>query len=138
MKYHKNVYGDVTFDTYINEIEKLNNNINFFIASDNNESLEKIKTLYGSRINYIVNPDRIDKETNCGEIIIAKDNRKAFDLGIKRLDTDEKIVNDFIDLLALSKCNKLIGMKFSIYKIAALLLSNTITENNNIELPLSF
>ena len=137
-QYHKGVYGSVNFDTYLNEMKKLNDDVKFFIASDNNESIDKLKVLFKNRIYYIDSIDRVNKENDYGKLINLPNNKKTFKLGVDRVNSDEKIINDFIDLLALSRCNKIIGMKYSIYKIAALLFSNTITQDNNTELPLNF
>jgi hypothetical protein len=136
--YHKDIYGDVRFETYYQEMLKLDKNIKFFIASDNSESITKLKTLFPNRIYYINNIERVQKLNETGKKFKNKMGTMLFSLGIDRLNSDDKIINDFIDLMVLSKCNKLIGMKYSTYRIAALLLSNNITQNNNIELPLNY
>jgi hypothetical protein len=136
--FHKDIYGSVTFDTYVNEMKKIDNKTKYFIASDNQESIYKLEKIFPDRVNYFKNINRVECESETGLNILNQANKPIQKLGIHRLQNEENIVNDFIDLLALSKCGKLIGMKYSIYKIAALLLSETITQNNNTELPLNF
>jgi hypothetical protein len=136
--YHKNDYGLITFDTYVNEIKKIDDNINFFVASDNIESIHKLEKLFPNRIFYLKNINRVKFENEITPPINYTLGKPIQQLGIHRLKEKDDIINDFIDLFTLSKCNKLIGMKYSTYRIAALLFSNTITQGNNIELPLNF
>jgi hypothetical protein len=136
--YHKDIYGIVNFNTYIDEMKKIDNNVKFFIASDNLESISKLEKMFPNRISYLKNVSRAQYENETGLDKKYKTNKPIQKLGVHRLQNNENIINDFIDLLALSKCDKLIWMKYSIYKIASLLLSETITQSNNIELPLNF
>lgn len=136
--YHKNDYGLITFDTYVNEMKKIDNSINFFVASDNIESIHKLEKLFPNRIFYLKNINRTKHENEVKPPTNYSLTKPIHQLGIHRLKETEDIINDFIDLFILSKCNKLIGMKYSTYRIAALLFSNTITQDNNIELPLNF
>jgi hypothetical protein len=136
--YHKNDYGLITFDTYVNEMKKIDDNINFFVASDNIESIHKLEKIFPNRIFYLKNINRTKFENETTPPINYTLGKPIQQLGIHRLKEKDDIINDFIDLFTLSKCNKLIGMKYSTYRIAALLFSNTITQDNNIELPLNF
>jgi hypothetical protein len=132
--YHKNDYGLITFDTYVNEMKKIDDNINFFVASDNIESIHKLEKIFPNRIFYLKNINRTKFENEITPPINYTLGKPIQQLGIHRLKEKDDIINDFIDLFTLSKCNKLIGMKYSTYRIAALLFSNTITQDNNIEL----
>lgn len=136
--YHKNDYGLITFDTYVNEMKKIDTNVNFFVASDNIESIQKLEKLFPNRIFYLKNINRTKFENEINPPAKYALGKPIQQLGIHRLKEKDDIINDFIDLFILSKCNKLIGMKYSTYRIAALLLSNTITQDNNIELPLNY
>lgn len=136
--YHSASYGKIAFDTYFNEMVKLNDDVKFFIASDNEESILKLKNLLPNKTYYINNINRTENEKEIGKKHRSKNGTMIFSLGVDRLRTDDNVINDFIDLIILSKCNKLIGMKYSTYRIASLLLSNTITQDNNIELPLNY
>jgi hypothetical protein len=136
--YHSDIYGKVDFDTYLSEMYKLSEDTKYFIASDNTESISKLKNIFGERIHYISDITRTKNEKDTGKNFRSKNKNLIFTLGVDRLKSDDNVINDFIDLMILSKCNKLIGMKYSTYRIAALLLSNNITQNNNIELPLNY
>jgi hypothetical protein len=136
--YHSDIYGKVDFDSYLSEMYKLSKDTKYFIASDNSESISKLKNIFGERIHYISDITRTKNEKDTGKNFRSKNKNLIFTLGVDRLKSDDNVINDFIDLMVLSKCNKLIGMKYSTYRIAALLLSNNITQNNNIELPLNY
>jgi hypothetical protein len=136
--YHSDIYGKVDFDSYLSEMYKLSEDTKYFIASDNSESISKLKNIFGKRIHYISDITRTKNEKDTGKNFRSKNKNVIFTLGVDRLKSDDNVINDFIDLMILSKCNKLIGIKYSTYRIAALLLSNNITQNNNIELPLNY
>jgi hypothetical protein len=137
-EYHNDIYGKVDFDSYLNEMYKFSEDTEYFIASDNNESIFKLKNIFGKKIHYISNITRTKNEKDVGKNFRSKNRALIFSLGLDRLKNDDNVINDFIDLMVLSKCKKLIGMKYSTYRIAALLLSNNITQDNNIELPLNY
>jgi hypothetical protein len=67
---HSNQYGVYTFDDYKNEIDKVlknNSNINnIYVASDNNESIYKLISIYNEKIKIInfENPYRVEKENS--------------------------------------------------------------------------
>lgn len=94
---HGGDYGIFTFDHYLREINSLNHMGNFFIASDNHESILKLKNIFGDRISYISDYLRADYETD-----------NTFDLQLEKPLQKRLWVESFKEMLLLSKCNILI------------------------------
>ena len=95
---HKNDYGIINIDNYLNSIKtNINDNNTLFIASDNHQSIEKIKDLYGNRVKYLPNLLRGNSE-NENTLNLQLDNAKD-----KRL-----WVEAFLEMLLISKCSKII------------------------------
>jgi hypothetical protein len=64
--YHKDIYGIVNFNTYVDEMKKIDNNVKFFIASDNLESISKLEKMFPNRISYLKNVSRAQYENETG------------------------------------------------------------------------
>jgi hypothetical protein len=109
--YHKSDYGYKNFNDYL---KFMNKNDDFFIASDNEESLEKLKNIFGDKIKYIPNLIRVKKE--------KKDSLK---LQLDNFENDIFWVEAFIEMLLLSKCGSIICRTSSLTN-ASIVHSNTI------------
>lgn len=120
---HGSDYGSFNFNDYKNKIDTVlnqHNNIdNLFICSDNNESICKIKEIYGDKysINYIEDSYREEKESDGNEVIRWNDLNRFDDCHIKV----------FIEMLTAAKA------KYYIYRVSdvsnfILAYSDTITD----------
>ena len=89
---HKERRKYFNIDNYFNIIDKILNEYNYiFVCSDENEKIIKIKNRYGNKV--IINQDLDNERTGSWNLSI----------------------NDIIDLIALSKCDLLIGNLTSNY-----------------------
>ena len=128
---HSDVYGSINIEDYILKINdfinKYKNINNIFIASDNNESLIKIKKYYEDyniKISFIndivrINKEIIDFESNTNFIIENMDSETDFHTNI------------FIEMLVLSKCSYFIH-RVSDFANFAIIYSDTFKVIENI------
>lgn len=94
---HANL-GNVYFSDYvekINEILETNDIEKIFIASDNNESIEKLQHIYKDKICFFETPFRVDKETNETTKYLLKNSMKV----------PQSFEDSMIDALLLAHCN---------------------------------
>lgn len=111
--YHKNDHGFVQFEKYLNYFSK---NKQYFVASDNEESLIKLKNLYGDSIKYI--PDLIRGK---------HENEDTFKLQIDNFKNKDLWEQAFLEMLLLSECSTLI-CRTSNLSNAALIHSKTLKD----------
>ena len=112
---HGTDYGYFTFEDYVKKIkQELDYNTKIFVASDNNESIKKLQTLFGNRILYVPELIRAEKEVE-NSIKLQLDNFRK----------DRFWREAFIEMLLLSKCSKLICRTSNLANMA-ILSSNTI------------
>lgn len=96
--HHGDAYGTLVFEDFLNEIQKLKEEgKKIFVASDNNESLSKLKSLYNDDIVYADGFLRGETETE--DTLILQANH------FKDVRLWEEA---FIEMLPLSKCGTLI------------------------------
>jgi hypothetical protein len=117
-------HGEVNFNDFaknINLILEEHPEINtIFVASDNNESIDKLVRRYKDRIKFIPNLIRTELE-----------NSNSFELQRKNMHTKTFWEESFLDMMMLSKCKYLLHRTSNLAN-AALLFSDTITNNYNI------
>ena len=96
--HHGDAYGIFVFEDFLNEIKKLKEDgKKIFVASDNNESLSKLKSLYNDDIVYVDGFLRGETETE-DTLILQMNHFKDVRLWEEA----------FIEMLLLSKCGTLI------------------------------
>lgn len=96
--HHGDAYGTLIFEDFLNEIQKIKEEgKKIFVASDNNESLSKLKSLYNDDIVYADGFLRGETETE--DTLILQANH------FKDVRLWEEA---FIEMLLLSKCGTLI------------------------------
>jgi hypothetical protein len=120
--WHGNVFGYVYYEDYVKEINRILSKFNIeniFVASDNYETLEKLKQKYGSLITYA---EDVSREPNEQEEGTEDELREK---GLKRLSGEYNFISPFTDLLLLMKCGYIIGRKYSNFTSAAVFLGNT-------------
>ena len=91
---HKNDYGVLSFEDFKSQ---LNPYTKYFISSDNNESIVKLKELYGDNINYVEDMVRCEFEYE-----------DSTSLQINNFKNPQLWVDAFLEMLLLSKCGTLI------------------------------
>lgn len=119
--WHGGQLGIIRYDDYVKEIDMVlkNNDINnIFIASDNVETLEKLKQRYGIKL---VWADDVSREKNEEEI---GDENSLRIKAMNRLTGEFNFITPFIDLLSLMKCEYLIARKYSNFSSTAIFLGN--------------
>jgi hypothetical protein len=113
--YHSSDYGMLTFDDFLGEIQKLKEkDKKIFVASDNTESIMKLKSLFNDDVIYIDGFLRGESE-NEDTSILQLNNFKDIRLWEEA----------FIEMLLLSKCGELI-CRTSNLNNASIIYSNTI------------
>lgn len=112
--YHKNDYGNLVFEDFLNEIQKIKDEgKKIFVASDNNESLSKLKSLYNDDIVYVDGFLRGETETE-DTLILQKNHFK-----------DVKLWEEaFIEMLLLSRCGTLICRTSNVNNVAIIYSNN--------------
>lgn len=111
--HHEKQYGVLTFENFVSNMTTDNN---YFIASDNHESIQKLNEIFGNNIKYVPEMIRCEKE-NDDSTILQIDNFK-----------NEKFwVESFIEMLLLSKCNKIVCRTSNLIN-ASIIHSNNIKE----------
>jgi hypothetical protein len=96
--YHGHDYGVLTYNDFFSEILKYKNDTTkLFVASDNSESLIKLKKEFGDDLFYIENFVRSESET-----------QDTTDLQLAYFKDEEFWMQAFIEMLMLSKCGTLI------------------------------
>lgn len=130
MTLHNKAYGNVSLKDYIDKIKmyiEKYNIINLFIASDNHESIQKIKDeIPNIKINYF---DNFSKQTH-----EVQKNHNSMDFEIyNRVNNKESYTEVILDSIMLSKCKYLIHRVSSVSLLAILLGNNIKSEclNNN-------
>ena len=122
---HAKDYGTLTFNDYVNNIKdicKLHPDIdNIFIASDNNESLEKLKNInFGREIRYVPNLLRTEAEDGDCSHLQALNMHKEFFWH-----------EAFLETYLLSKCKTLLYCYSNVSQLALIM---GINELNKIKL----
>ena len=113
--YHASDYGKLMLDDYIKAItDETDSGSRVFVASDNLESLEKLRALFGSRLLYVDGLMRAKTE--------AED---TLNLQIDNLNNPTLWKEAFLEMLLLSKCSKLICRTSNLANMA-IISSNTI------------
>ena len=118
--WHGSQFGYVYIEDYIREIDALLDRgtiHNIFVASDNKETLYKLKKHYKDIIYY---PDvaRTNNEHEEG------DEPSLRVKGYERMTGMCNFYTPFIDMLLLTKCGYFIGRKYSNFSIAAIMLGD--------------
>lgn len=112
---HANDYGIIVHEDYDRCLEKqITNKTNIFIASDNNESIDKLKLKYGNIVKYV--PDLIRA---------TYDFEDTTSLQEKYLRSEELWLQSFLEMLLLSRCNSLICRSSNLAN-ASIIFSNSI------------
>ena len=109
--YHLSDYGYSDFNSYLNRLNKTDN---YFVASDNEESLNKLIEIFGDKIKYVPN-------------LIRTKNEKEDSLNLQLTNFKNKNFwkESFIEMMLLSKCGSLI-CRTSCLASASIIHSNTI------------
>jgi len=90
-------FGVFTFEDYLKKVNTLEKQVDdIFVASDNHESIFKLKQIFGDRIKYINAIRGVDEEDNTYKIQLENANNPEF------------WQEAFKDMLLLSKCKHLI------------------------------
>lgn len=92
--HHAEQYGVKTFDDFVSKMDEGNE---FFVSSDNHESIEKLKTKFPGKIKYLQGLTRCELET---------DDSTA--LQLKMFKDEQFWIEAFIEMLLLSQCGKII------------------------------
>jgi hypothetical protein len=108
---HCKEYGIVHFEDFV---KHMNINQHYFVSSDNEESLIKLKSMFNNNISYIPNLIRGDTEIS-----------DTFDLQIKNFSNPMFWEEAFIEMFLLSKCSGLICRTSNLAN-AAIINSNSI------------
>ena len=96
--HHKNDYGQLTYSDFLKVIkEEIAPESKLFVASDNLESLIKLKEEFGDRVKYVPDLIRAQLETD-----------DSYELQLKYFKTKELWVEAFLEMMLLSKCSKFI------------------------------
>jgi hypothetical protein len=111
--HHIKQYGSLSFENFLSNMDT---NKDYFIASDNHESIEKLKQIFGDKIKYIPNMIRCERETDDSTL-----------LQIDNFKNEQFWVEAFIEMLILSKCNKIICRTSNLIN-ASIVHSNNINE----------
>jgi hypothetical protein len=111
--HHVKQYGVLSFENFISNMDTSKN---YFIASDNHESIQKLKEFFGDKIKYVPNMIRCEKETDDSTI-----------LQIDNFKNEQFWVEAFIEMLILAKCGKIICRTSNLIN-ASLVHSNNINE----------
>lgn len=113
---HGNDYGFLSFEDFKSQMKP---DVKYFVASDNYESLKKLKDLYGDNINYVDGLIRAKLETDdtstmfLNNPVVFKNKQFWFE--------------SFLEMLLLSKCGKLICRTSDLSNVA-IIYSDTIKE----------
>lgn len=98
MNIHHPEYGIIHYEDYLTSIKNImSEKSNLFIASDNNESILKLKHTFGDKIKYVENMIRAEME-NENTVPFQYDNMTNKDFWVQ----------SFLDMMLLSKCTTLI------------------------------
>lgn len=96
--HHKQDYGEVHFENYVKVIEELlKPESKIFVASDNNESIKKLQSLYGNRILYLEGLLRAETEVE-----------DSINLQLEHFKEERFWKEAFLEMLLLSRCSELI------------------------------
>lgn len=120
-KYHSNAYGYMSYEDFLTKIKEvltIHPNIqNIFIASDNHDSIKKLKQdLKDVKINYIKECIRENNETS-----------EFYEFQLNNLTNEQFIVDSFIDMYLLSKCGYFIH-RISGFAACSIIYSDSIKE----------
>jgi len=111
--HHIKQYGSLSFENFSSnmDIDK-----DYFIASDNHESIEKLKQLFGDKIKYVPNMIRCEKEIDDSTL-----------LQIDNFRNEQFWVEAFLEMLILARCGKIICRTSNLIN-ASIIHSNNINE----------
>ena len=109
-------YGVLTFNDYLEAIQEEleSNNANIFVASDNEESILKLKAIFGNRISYVPNLIRAKTEIEDSSV-----------LQLNSFKSTKFWQEAFLEMLLLSKCSTLICRTSNVANMA-IISSNSI------------
>lgn len=114
---HGKDYGVFRFEDFQNEIDKIfTEDSKIFVASDNDESLEKIKNIYSDKVFFVPNMIRAKNEID-----------DSYQLQIDNMENEDFWIQSFLDMYLLSKCKKLI-CRTSNLSNASICFSNSFKE----------
>ncbi len=95
---HANDYGIINYEDYDAQIEKIISYENrIFVASDNNQSIDKLKNKYGDKVLFV--PDLLRATTETEDTFLMQE---------KYLGSKQLWIESFLEMLLLCKCNTLI------------------------------
>ena len=115
--HHARDYGILQYSDFENALTSIHDeNSKIFLASDNNESIIKMQEKFGSRLYYVPDMLRADRESQ-DTLRLQEEN-----LGSERLWTES-----FLEMLLLSKCAKLVCRTSNLAN-AAILFSDNATQ----------
>lgn len=125
MNLHEDIYGASNIQTYLKTIASVLQTENFdniFVASDNENSISAIQTIYP---NIVVNSDISNRnpDENAGDY---------FEMQLRELHSEKFWISTFVDMLSLSKCNSLV-YRLSNLNNAASVFSETLTKSHKVQ-----
>jgi len=108
-------YGVLAFNNYLEAIQEelKSNNANIFVACDNEESILKLKVIFGDRISYVPNLIRAKTETE-----------DSFTLQLDNFRSTKFWQEAFLEMLLLSKCSTLICRTSNVANMAIISSNN--------------
>jgi len=114
---HDKHYGTFSYEDFVKQIDiVIKENTKIFIASDNNESIEKLKSKYGEKIFYVPSMIRVEKEDS-----------DSYQLQVDNFSNPNFWIESFLEMALLSKCSMLICRTSNLAN-ASICFSNTIQE----------
>ena len=112
---HASDYGIISYEDFDKCLEKeITEKTNIFVASDNNESIDKLRQKYGNIVNYVPNLMRASSET---------ENTAHFQEN--HLGIEEFWLESFLEMFLLSKSSSLICRSSNVAN-ASIIFSNSI------------
>lgn len=108
---HGKDYGVLSFEDFKTQ---LNPDTKYFISSDNNESINKLKELYGNNIKYVKGMIRSEFE-----------NENSESIQLNNFKNPQFWIESFLEMLLLSKCGTLVCRSSNLSN-AAIINSKTI------------
>jgi len=107
--YHGSDYGIVSFEDFKSHLKP---NVKYFVASDNYESLKKLKELFGDNVNYVDDLIRAEFE-NDDTTLMFLNNPVVF-------KNKQFWFESFLEMILLSKCNSLICRTSDLSNVAVI------------------
>lgn len=114
--YHSAEYGKSNIQEYISEIKKIEHQYKrIFVASDNFESIEKLKNEFGNKIVFVKGMIRGETE-----------DQDTLPLQLEHCKNEKMWIDIFVEMLLLSKCGSLLIRTSNVSNIAILYADNDV------------